>query len=84
MNWKTLVESQNAATYVLPEGWDSRAKVAEQIGCSEDSVRLHLAPAIKARVVESNVFPVWDKLTKRIVRVTAYRKIQPKEKAGKG
>lgn len=81
MNWKTLVETENARTYVLPDGWDSKEKIAEQIGCADDSVRRTLAPAIKAGIVESNVFPVWDHLTKRIVRVTAYRKSPPKDAA---
>lgn len=75
MNWKSLVESSLAAANVLPEGWDSRETVATQLQCSEDRVREYLAPALKSRQVEMKVFPVWDKLTKRVVRVTAYRKL---------
>lgn len=78
MNWKNLVEAENARTYVLPDGWDPKEKIAEEIGCADDSVRRTLAPAVKAGIVESNVFPVWDPVTKRIVRVTAYRKLEPK------
>jgi hypothetical protein len=83
MNWKTFVEADNARTYVLPAGWDSREEIADQIGCAEDSVRQRLAPAIKSGAVESNVFPVWDDVTKRIIRVTAYRKVPAGEKAKK-
>jgi hypothetical protein len=74
MNWKTLVEAQNAKSYVLPAGWDSREKIAEQLECSTDRVRVFLAPAIKSGVIETGVYPVWDNVTKRVIRVTAYRR----------
>lgn len=76
MNWKSYVEKTQAKTYVLPAGWDSREKVAADLDCSEENVRRMLAPAIKAGEVEVNIFPVWDDITKRIMRVTAYRKIE--------
>lgn len=79
MNWKQFVEATQAKTYVLPAGWDSRDKIAEQLGCGVDHVSRLLAPAIKSRSVETNVFPVWDNVTKRVMRVTAYRKIPDKE-----
>lgn len=74
MNWKQLVEAQNRRTYVLPPGWDSRDKIAEQLECSIDNVRVLLGPAIRAKSVEVSVFPVWDEVTKKVVRVTAYRR----------
>lgn len=74
MNWKQLVEAQNRRTYVLPLGWDSRDKIAEQLECSVDNVRVLLGPAIRAKSVEVSVFPVWDEVTKKVVRVTAYRR----------
>jgi hypothetical protein len=83
MNWKNLVESENARVYVLPPGWDSREKIAEQLGCAEDSVRSRLQPAIKAGKIESGVFPVWDAVTARLIRVTAYRRAQPKASGAK-
>ena len=73
MNFKRIVENSNAKLYVLPEGWTPRDKVAEQLECSPDRVAQHLKPAIKEGTIETNVFPVWDKLTKRVIRVTAYR-----------
>lgn len=73
MNWKNYVEKMNATKYVLPEGWDSREAVAEQLGCSLDRVNEHLKPGIQAKEVEVKAFPVWDSVTKRILRVTAYR-----------
>ena len=74
MNWKQLVEAQNRRTYVLPPGWDSRDRIAEQLECSVDNVRVLLGPAIRAKSVEVAVFPVWDEVTKKVVRVTAYRR----------
>ncbi len=74
MNWKSLVEAQNKKTYVLPQGWDSRDKVAEQLECSVDNVRVLLGPAIRNKTVEVQQFPVWDDVTKKVVRITAYRR----------
>jgi hypothetical protein len=74
VNWKSLVEAQNRKTYVLPAGWDSRDKVAEQLECSVDNVRVLLGPAIRAKTVEVAQFPVWDEITKKVVRVTAYKR----------
>jgi hypothetical protein len=74
VNWKQLVEAQNRRTYVLPPGWDSRDRIAEQLECSVDNVRVLLGPAIRAKSVEVAVFPVWDEVTKKVVRVTAYRR----------
>lgn len=78
-NWKRLVEKSQSETYVLPPGWSSRDTVAEQLGCSPDHVRVVMAPAIKARTVETKPFPVWDPITKRVVRVIAYREIPQKK-----
>lgn len=72
-DWKALVEATNARTYILPEGWDTKATLAEVLGCSEDRVRIQMAPAVKDRSVETKVFPVWDDIAKRVVRITAYR-----------
>lgn len=74
MNWKALVEAQNKKTYVLPQGWDSRDRVAEQLECSVDNVRVLLGPAIRNKTVEVQQFPVWDDVTKKVIRITAYRR----------
>ena len=74
MNWNALVEAQNRKTYVLPLGWDSRDAIAEQLECSPDRVRVLLGPALRAKTVETSVFPVWDEVTKKVIRITAYRK----------
>jgi hypothetical protein len=79
-NWKHLLEANNAKIFVLPEGWDSKEELAKQIPCGEDRVRIFMAPMIKARQAEMKTFPVWDKVTKRVVRVTAYRHIPQRAK----
>jgi hypothetical protein len=33
-----------------------------------------LGPAIRAKTVEVAQFPVWDEITKKVVRVTAYKR----------
>lgn len=76
MNWKTYVEKKNATTFVLPAGWDSREDVAEQLECSPDKVDDHLRPSLKSGDVEKSIFPIWDKVLKRLVRVVAYRETQ--------
>ena len=81
--WLGIVSQTNAKLYVLPEGWDSRDKVAGQLDCSPERVSEQLRPAIKAGSVESKVFPVWDNLTKRVLRVTAYRQIKPSAPPGR-
>lgn len=81
MNWKSFVEKKNAKTFVLPEGWDSRDKVAEQLECSPDKVDDHLRPALKSGEILKQQFKVWDGNLKRIVFVTAYKEAKAEEAA---
>lgn len=71
-NWKTLAEKENAKTYVLPEGWDSRDTVAAQLDCSPEKVDDHLRPALKSGKVVKQQHRVWDAGLKRVITVTAY------------
>lgn len=73
MNWKTYVEKQNARTFVLPSGWDSRDTVAEALGCSPERVDEHLRPGLKSGDIEKQVFRVWSREVKKVVPVIAYR-----------
>lgn len=75
MNWKKLVESKNSKTFVLPEGWDSRETIAQQLECSPEKVRDHLRPAIQAKEVLEQRFNVWDAGLKRCVMVTAFKEV---------
>jgi hypothetical protein len=76
-NWKNLIEKQNAETYKLPEGWDSRETVAAALDCSPERVADHMRVGVKMGTIETKAFPVWDALTKRVMRVTAYRQVTP-------
>lgn len=71
-NWKSVAEKENAKTYVLPEGWDSRETVAEQLECSPEKVDDHLRPALRSGKVIKQQYRVWDAGTKRITMVVAY------------
>ena len=73
-NWKSFVETTQAKSYVLPQGWDTRETIAEQLGCSTDNVRKLLAPAIKSGAVEFKQLPIWDKVLKKVRSVACYHK----------
>ncbi len=77
-NWKSLVETTQAKAYALPEGWDTRETIAEQLGCSSDNVRKLMAPAIKSGAVEFKQMPLWDKVTKKVKSIACYRRITAK------
>ncbi len=77
-NWKSFVETTQAKAYVLPEGWDTRETIADQLACSSDNVRKLLAPAIKTGVVEFKQMPIWDKVTRKVKSVACYRRLEKK------
>lgn len=72
MNWKNYVQKQNEKAYVLPEGWDSRESVAEQLECSPDRVDDQLRPGLKSGEIQKQQFDVWDSKLMRKIRVVAY------------
>lgn len=74
-NWKSFVETSQAKQFVLPDGWDTRETIAEQLGCSPDNVRRLLAAPIKAGVVEFKQLPLWDKTLKKVRSVACYRRV---------
>lgn len=82
MNWKNYVEKKNAKTYVLPDGWDSRETIAEQLECSPEKVRDHLRPALQAKEVLEQRFNVWDAGLKRCVMVTAFKEVGTQANSG--
>lgn len=73
MKWKKLVHKQNARHYAWPAGWDTAEQIAEQLECSPERVREHLAPSIRAGEVEVKQFTIWDSETERKVVKTGYR-----------
>jgi hypothetical protein len=73
MKWKKLVHKANARHYAWPSGWDPAEVIAEQLECSAERVREHLAPSIRAGEVEVKQFTIWDSETERKVVKTGYR-----------
>ena len=73
MKWKKLVHKQNARHYAWPSGWDTAEQIAEQLECSPERVREHLAPSIRAGEVEMKQFTIWDGETERKVVRTGFR-----------
>lgn len=83
MKWTNIVEKAQSKAFVLPPGWDSREKIAEDLGCAPERVRILLAPALKAGTVITDTFTVYDKALKRLVRVTAFKEVvNPPPKKG--
>jgi hypothetical protein len=76
MKWKKLVHRQNSRVYSWPPGWDTAESIAEQLACSAERVREHLAPSIKAGEVEMKSFMVWDRDTGRKVSKTGFRIVE--------
>lgn len=87
-NWIKAVNDINHTRYTIPEGWDTRDKVAESLQCSPDKVADLLKPGIQSGDIEKQDFPVWDANRRMTVRVTCYRlageKREPKERPERG
>lgn len=71
-NWKSVVEKINAETFILPDGWDSRDSIAEELECSPEKVDDHLRPGLKSGRFIKQQHKVWDKNLKRNIMVIAY------------
>lgn len=71
--WQKLVVKHKVAKNVVPQGWLTREQVASQLDCSEDRVNSVLKDALKAGDVETQGFPVYDKLKKKVTTVPCYR-----------
>lgn len=71
-NWKSVVEKINSETFVLPDGWDSRDSIAEELDCSPEKVDDHLRPGLKSGRFVKQQHKVWDKNLKRNIMVIAY------------
>ena len=72
-NWGKLLEDHKAKTKVLPAGWDSLEAIAASQDVTAENTRVQMSMLVKAKKAEMGQFPVWDKVTKRVLRVTAYR-----------
>jgi hypothetical protein len=71
--WKALVVKHKAKSVKpIPEGWLTRAQVADKIGCAESRVNENLRAAIKAKDVLVEKFPVWDAIEGKIISIQCY------------
>lgn len=71
--WKALVVKHKAKSVKpIPDGWLTRAQVAERIGCAESRVNENLRSAIKAKDVLVDKFPVWDPIEGKVVSIQCY------------
>ncbi len=78
--WKALVVKHKAKSVKpIPEGWLTRAQVAEKIGCSESRVAENLRSALKAKDVLIQKFPVWDAIEGKVVSIPCYSLRKSKE-----
>jgi hypothetical protein len=73
MNWKKHLHKQNAKAFSWPAGWDTAEIIAEQLECSPERVREHLAPSIRNGEVEVKTFTIWDNDTERKISKTGFR-----------
>lgn len=80
--WKAVVVKHKAKSVKpIPEGWLTRAQVADKIGCAESRVNENLRSAIKAKDVLVDKFPVWDAIEGKVVSIQCYSLSPKKDKA---
>lgn len=72
-NWNTTVTKINRDRYQVPEGWDTKEKIAESLKCAPERVADLLKPGIAIGEIERQEFPVWDEGRRMAVRVVCYR-----------
>lgn len=72
-NWTKTVATINREKFTIPDGWDTRDKVAADLQCAPDRVADLLKPGIASGQIERQDFPVWDEARRMTVRVVCYR-----------
>jgi hypothetical protein len=82
-NWNKTVTEINRKRYVIPEGWDTREVVAEQLQCAPDKVADLLKPGLSSGEIERQTFSVWDESRRMAIPTVCYRVASPKQ-PGKG
>jgi len=85
--WKALVVKHKAKSVrPIPEGWLTRAQVAEKLGCNESRVNDNLRSAIKSKDVLVEKFPIWDAIEGKVVSIQCYSlsNRKPKETPASG
>ena len=80
-NWTKTVATINREKFTIPDGWDTRDKVALDLQCAPDRVADLLKPGIASGQIERQEFPVWDEARRMTVRVTCFRVAEKAEAA---
>jgi hypothetical protein len=80
-NWTKTVATINREKFTVPDGWDTREKVALDLQCAPDRVADLLKPGIASGQIERQDFPVWDEARRMTTRVVCYRVVSVKTEA---
>ena len=72
-NWTKTVTEINRKRYTIPDGWDTKEKIAADLQCSPDRVADLLKPGIQTGEIERQEFSVWDEKRRLTTRITCYR-----------
>jgi len=72
--WKAIVVKHKAKSVKpIPDGWLTRAQVAEKIGCAEARVGENLRSAISAKDVLTDKFAIWDAIEGKVVSIQCFK-----------
>jgi len=72
-NWLKTVNEINRKRFTIPEGWETKDQVAENLQCDPDKVGDMLKPGLQSGDIERQEFPLWDEGRRMTVRVVCYR-----------
>ena len=78
MKWKKAVETVNAERFVIPDGWDTKEQIAQELQCSVDRVSDLLKPGLASGAFEAQDFQVWDAKRRMSVKTRCYRQVGSK------
>ena len=73
MNWKKAIDAINEEKFRIPEGWDSKETIAQELQCSPERVHDLLKNGLTSGAFEAQEFPVWDAKRRLTVRIRCYR-----------
>mgnify|MGYP006893242454 FL=1 len=72
-NWQKAKNKIHQKKYSLPEGWDSRDVVSDQLKCDPSKVSKILSFGIESGDILCKQFYVWDQVRGRAVNKTFYK-----------
>ena len=88
MKWKKAVENVNAKRFVIPDGWDTKEQIAQELQCAVDRVGDLLKPGLASGAFEAQDFQVWDAKRRLSIKTRCYRhtgvEANPKKSSSRG